>query len=643
MKIKIGRVEQIFAGLLAAYVLLTFLVERNIWMALLQDAVVFLGVWVAVRITRDIVRRSTWRLRNRLMAAYFFVAVVPIILITTLLGLGAYLLAGQVSTYLVMSELDRRIGSLRGTAEFLARGDLKADERSAGMLSFLEARFPGLVISVEGPRPATTPANARIGPPPAAWPDTTGLVLREEHLYGWAHIQRSGRSVTLLFPITREFLGELAPNLAESVIGSLKRQRQRRSLLLPSIQHEASKNRMPPAVNWMDVAVYSTVPVPVSIWESPGETEKGVFFAVATRPSALLRQVFNDKISWPNDFIPVVFYCVAILFLLVELLALKVGVSITRKITGAVNAICEGTERVTKGDFSHRIPTPGTDQLGDLAVSFNQMTGNLQRLVQVEKERERLHGELEIAREVQNQLYPKAMPNLKSLRLTAHCDPARLVSGDYYDYQQLLETKIAIAMGDVCGKGISAALLMATIQSSFRMQLRTSLELSRAVGQHDTIASISTSTLVSHLNKQLYAHTAPEKFATFFFGVYDEPASTLTYTNAGHLPPILVHNGVATRLEVNGLVVGAFDFAKYDESRVVLESGDLLVLFTDGITEPENEYGEMFGEDRLTELAVKNAHLDDTALAQMMIDAAKNWTNSAELQDDMTLLVMRRL
>ena len=148
--------------------------------------------------------------------------------------------------------------------------------------------------------------------------------------------------------------------------------------------------------------------------------------------------------------------------------------------------------------------------------------------------------------------------------------------------------------------------------------------------------------LVSQMNKQLHADTSAEKFATFFFGVYDEPTATLTYTNAGHLPPIHVHNGGATRLEVNGMVVGAFDFATYDESRVSMAAGDLLVFFTDGISEAENEYEEMFGEDRLTEMAVKNGHLDDVKLAETIIHAVKSWTGGGELQDDMTLLLMRR-
>ena len=107
------------------------------------------------------------------------------------------------------------------------------------------------------------------------------------------------------------------------------------------------------------------------------------------------------------------------------------------------------------------------------------------------------------------------------------------------------------------------------------------------------------------MNQQLYAYTSAEKFATFYFGIYDGATGRLTYTNAGHPPPILIRDGTVLRLETNGMVVGAFPFAEYGESRIELMPGDLLVCFTDGITEPENEYGEMFGEERLIELLVK--------------------------------------
>jgi sigma-B regulation protein RsbU (phosphoserine phosphatase) len=155
---------------------------------------------------------------------------------------------------------------------------------------------------------------------------------------------------------------------------------------------------------------------------------------------------------------------------------------------------------------------------------------------------------------------------------------------------------------------------------------------------------LSTSQLVSCLNRQLYATTSAEKYATFCMGIYDETTSVFTYTNAGHLPPLLVRGGQVQRLEVNGTVVGAFPFASYDESALNLQYGDLLVFYTDGITEPENAYGEMFGEDRLMALLAQNAqHDDEEKLIQIVLDGVRQWTASDELQDDMTLLLARRV
>jgi sigma-B regulation protein RsbU (phosphoserine phosphatase) len=284
---------------------------------------------------------------------------------------------------------------------------------------------------------------------------------------------------------------------------------------------------------------------------------------------------------------------------------------------------------VRVGDFSHRIEVKGNDQLAELGHSFNRMTENLERLLQVAKEKERLQSELEIAREVQNQLFPRATPEARTLELAAVCRPARMVSGDYYDYLSLPEPRLALAIGDVAGKGISAALLMATVQSSMRTQLRAG-------------TTVSTAALVSRLNQQLHAYTPPEKFATFYFAVYDDSTGLLTYTNAGHVPPLLFRDGQPLRLDVNGMIVGAFPFAEYEETSLQLEPGDLLVCFTDGITEPENEYGEMFGEDRLIEVVARNAARPTQEIIDAVMDAVGHWTGSPELQDDMTMLLARR-
>jgi phosphoserine phosphatase RsbU/P len=201
-----------------------------------------------------------------------------------------------------------------------------------------------------------------------------------------------------------------------------------------------------------------------------------------------------------------------------------------------------------------------------------------------------------------------------------------------------VDGKLAIAIGDVAGKGISAALLMATIQAAMRMELRASAELAASMNG----LRYSTARMVSVLNQQLYATTSPEKYATFFFAIYDQATGLITYTNAGHLQPVLIRDGEPIRLEVSGTVVGAFPFSKYEESKLELRSGDLLVCYTDGISEPENEYGEMFGEERLIELVAKNAAWDDAAIIESVMEAVRQWTGVPELSDDMTLLLARR-
>jgi sigma-B regulation protein RsbU (phosphoserine phosphatase) len=618
MKIRLGKPEIAFGVLLVIYIALTLTVGPNLLTIVLKIVLAILGSVIFIRLSHLAVRRALWRLRNRLIIAYLFIGLVPIVLITTLLGLGAYLVIGQFSNYLVTSELERRLGMLRGSVGFLSDSN---DPESIRRI--LRPRYPGLEIVVDEPK--------------VKWKDMNGLVMKDGLLYGWAHFVGAQHTVSALFPITRELLGDLAPDLCESTILNPVTARSPLHHSLQSETGEPSHNRMPPAVNFLDIGIASFAQLRVE-----GATDTH-WLTIWTRPSAVLRTVFAQKIDFGNDWIPALFTFVAVLFLITELIALQIGISITRTITGAVHNLYEGTLRVTGGDFTHRIPTKAKDQLGELANSFNQMTGNLERLVTVEKEKERLSAEIEIAREVQNQLYPKTVPDSKTLRLTGLCHPARMVSGDYYDYQKIGDTQVAIALGDVAGKGISAALLMATVQSSFRTQLRSALEFAASAGGPSSRLALSPSVVVSKVNQYLFAYTAPEKFTTFYFGLYEEKDSVLTYTNGGHLPPMLIRAGEVSRLDVNGTVVGAFPFSKYDESRIELTPGDLLVFFTDGITEPENEYGEMFGEERLEELVCRNAQLDDQTIIDSIIHAVRQWTGSDELQDDMTLLLVRRL
>jgi phosphoserine phosphatase RsbU/P len=375
-------------------------------------------------------------------------------------------------------------------------------------------------------------------------------------------------------------------------------------------------------------------------WSHPESTESALIL-VHTRLSSVLAAVLSRGGDELQGGVLGLFYGVAIAFLIVGIAGLVIGIAMSRNITGAVHSLYEGTQRVMRGDFSHLIPVTGRDQLAELGGSFNSMTQNLERLLSVAKEKERLEAEIEIARGVQDQLYPKAPPAFEELRVLGMCHPARTVSGDYYDYQ-LVDGKLAIAIDDVAGKGISAALLMATMQAALRMELRASEAFSAPLREMPNGQRYSTARMVSDLNQQLHATTAPEKYATFFFAIYDRHTGVLTYTNAGHLQPVLIRDGASIQLDVNGTVVGAFPFSQYEESKLQLRSGDLLVCYTDGITEPENEYGEMFGEERLIELVAKNANRDDAQIIQSVMESVRQWTGVSELSDDMTVLLARK-
>jgi sigma-B regulation protein RsbU (phosphoserine phosphatase) len=594
------------------------------------------GLWLAIRLLRT----AVWRLRNRLIVTYMFIAVVPIVLIAALAAMGGYLLISQLAVYLVTSELDRRIESLDAAADSLVR--TAAPDRTVVMRRMTELfysdRNPGLEIVVRDRDKVTRyPDNGTLPAPQREWKETRGVLLREGKIYAWSHRRTDTGDVTVTAPLTGDFLASLVPNL-----GAVNFSESRGGVE----SHTSAKHPLPPPMNRFDREVHWFAIIPAALWEEPGKEVEGPTIAVHSRLSAVLSTVFDRKTDPAQQVIVVTLIIVAIVFLVVEIVSMIIGVSMTRTITGAVHRLYEGTQKVMEGNFSHRIEVTGKDQLADLSESFNRMTENLERLLLVAKEKERLQSEVEIAREVQSQLYPRVVPQTRTLRLTAVCHPARMCSGDYYDYEVIRDSQVALAIGDVAGKGISAALLMATLQSSLRSQLQSALEIAASAGNGGSnvlLPLLSTSHLVSRLNNQLHAYTSPEKYATFCFGIFDEPTGIFTYTNAGHLPPLLVRAGVAERLDVNGTVVGAFPFAKYDESRIELKSSDLLVCYTDGITEPENEYGEMFGEDRLIDLIARSSHLNDEQIIEVVLDSVREWTATDELQDDMTVLLARRV
>jgi sigma-B regulation protein RsbU (phosphoserine phosphatase) len=246
-------------------------------------------------------------------------------------------------------------------------------------------------------------------------------------------------------------------------------------------------------------------------------------------------------------------------------------------------------------------------------------------------QRERLNREVEIAREVQERLFPQKLPIIAGLDYAGHCRPALGVGGDYYDFLALPQGNLGLAIGDVSGKGIAAALMMASLQASLR---------SEATRAPDNLAAA-----VGSINRLVYEASSSNRYATFFYGQYDPAEGRFDYVNAGHNPPMLFRgageNATVSRLEANGTVIGLLESAHYEQGSVRLSPGDVLIAFTDGISEAMNLDDEEWGEDRLIE-AVRNCQvLSAQQLLECIFDAATRFAGTAPQHDDMTLVVVR--
>jgi sigma-B regulation protein RsbU (phosphoserine phosphatase) len=250
---------------------------------------------------------------------------------------------------------------------------------------------------------------------------------------------------------------------------------------------------------------------------------------------------------------------------------------------------------------------------------------------------ERLRRELALAAQVQQRLLPARAPASLNLDLAGFCQPARGVGGDYYDFIALGGEQTAIAIADVAGKGISAALVMSSVQASLRSQMMPSERENsfRSLGE-----------LVSNLNYLLCASTGGATYVTFFYAQFDERTRRLSYVNAGHNPPLLLRRngkGVAhcRTLTTGGLFIGLFEGTGYDEETLDLESGDLLVAFTDGVTEALNAADEEFGESRLQGLLESFAHLPAAEVRTRLVESIRTWSAGAPQHDDFTFIVLK--
>jgi sigma-B regulation protein RsbU (phosphoserine phosphatase) len=668
------------------------------WVSFLSFVVILLLLVLAYRWSKS---RLLWRLRNRLIVTYVFIGVTPVVLLVGLALGSFYLFAGQFATFIVTTGLNSELRSLASAnsaiAHEIASGLNQSKQDQSTALEGLRRSDPAwadreVYAFVDSKPVLSSDPEGKPAPPviPKYLKNSFRDIVRDRDcLYlRAAEVMTVGKRKLVVLssePLDRHLLQDLASNLGEVTLYAtgitLSKVDQRQNIGATVRESAGDQSHTPVSISKPEgdyvldtgktgpVPTYTagsvpprersfdrqvTFPTVVSVvnWDT-GDTSQPVAITVQTRMSKLYNRLFSSL----GAFAPtaeIILLVMAIFFGIIELAALFIGTRLTRTITKAVAQLYDATKHINRGDFRHRIPVRSNDQIATLANSFNSMTASIEQLIEEQKQKQRMENELAIAQEVQAQLFPREISQLESLEVHGFCRPARTVSGDYYDFLRVDSDKLLLAVGDISGKGISAALLMATIHSAVRAYsmegiplLREPATVGAASGSGFVLASgapgaeVSPSTLLGLLNHQLYDSTPSEKYATLFLGIYDGTRQKITYSNGGHLPPIVMaEDGTVRRLECGGTVVGLFDRMSYEEGEVQLRKGEIFLAYSDGVTEPENDFGE-FGEHRLIELLRENRDLPLARITDIVTAAVDDWIGANEQPDDVTLVLAR--
>jgi phosphoserine phosphatase RsbU/P len=672
------------------------------WMTILTFIAAVLLAILAFRWTKN---QLLWRLRNRLIVTYMFIGVIPVVLILLIGFIAGYLFAGQFATFIATEAINEEVQALQHANTDIAI-DLAnqlnlgapfsaAELKKVGGLKHLGGRFENAdLIASNGKKTivlhSSSPSEAEQLPIPR-WltGDFSGLVEDQGKLFlrSATKVPVGSDIITVLASAQMEgsLIGEIASSAGEIRLiplqwnsdendgeaskrpggelgkeSALNVQARTRQNAARSIRAGA----VPPSQGWWDKEIQYFVPVPSIVWSiGPERSRQELVTAatgiVSTRVSALYTRLFSS-FGQSANLVIIALVSITIVFGVIELFALMIGIGLTRTMTQSVANLYEATQHVNLGDLKYRIQVKSRDQLAALQQSFNSMSASIEKLLVEQKEKERMQSELEIAQEVQAQLFPRITHSMYTVEVHGICKPARTVSGDYYDFLSVGEEKLGIAVGDISGKGISAALLMATIHSAVRvyelgrMPEREELVAAGAAAMSASnrsyqnlamtgVAAESPASVLSLLNRHLYHSTPAEKYATLFLGVYDGNSRSLTYANGGHLPPLLIaQDGAIRKLTVGGTVIGLFEDQRWEQQRVNMHPGELFVAFSDGITEPENEFGE-FGEQRLIEIVREHRNMPLARISEVLIAAVQDWIGVQEQPDDVTLVLARAL
>ncbi|MXY47818.1 MAG: SpoIIE family protein phosphatase [Gemmatimonadetes bacterium] len=645
----------IYAGLvLAAGVFLVLGTWQGVvtwlgWPAIaLLAAGVFYYTWKAFSWLRD---HLLWKVRNRIIVVFLFAGIAPLCIASSISILVGWLWIGTLGTNLVTRHIEETVDRLDHIPVDLQLALLRTASENipsyAGILDEIlrdNQDLTGLSISVfEDGRPVLASAPFDTPEPLPDW------LLREDHFAevvfdslsdglsalsfrAGTAIDIRGRNLYVLSykPLGEEYRTKIWEELGTQVAFRSGPVDFEEVTVYESPPSEVERSRLPllGALHVPWAATFS-----VKSWNSGEQTV--AILGLDLDPAHIFEAtVTGDMLlsGFPPLFFVVIVLCAV--FVCFELISFMIGLLVSRRITTAVHGLYEGTEAIRSGRTDFRVEEKARDQLGELGRSFNTMAQSIEILMDEEREKERIETELSMAREVQARFIPNVPPQRGPLELAGAWIPARTVSGDYYDFIEHRDRMLDIVVGDISGKGISAALMMAGLQASLRSQaLDPALE-----GSPDRL-----SRLMSRLNVYLCHSTAPDRFATVFICSYHMETSRLNYCCAGHNPPLLLRNGSdnVALLESGGYPIGLFPEAEYEDSSVSVDPGDLFAVYTDGITDALNREEEDFGEARLHRVLSRNRDRSSEEILERILASVRDFSLGVEQFDDQTAVIGR--
>ena len=583
--------------------------------------------WLAIGI-RWTMRRLFFRVGRRLFLSYVMIGLLPFILMTILLLAVAYMIAGVMSHAALRGERQATLGQMESWAlEYGLTGKKPtdalpsfevhdtADKSGADLPEWLrKVTFSGMVWRNNDPLLVCS----------RQFPDDDRTVVFVQPLdENWARqLEDKGGMIITYEHATQKTKRPKKQNSGAHVTINGGDKDEDYDLESDSAMRELLRRWQPNEVLWADLTALTQ-------WET-GKTDRNKHLVtfLLNPISNLFQFYFGASASHYVDILRTVILSLVVLLGIIYLFAVMFAAVLIFSISRAVNRIEKGTKAVERGDFSYRIRMRPSNQLGEMAQSFDRMTESIASLLTSVAEKERLQSEIAIAATIQRNLLPREGPTMGGVSFSAHFEPTASIGGDYYDVFNIDKTRLAVAIGDVSGHGLSTGLVMAMVKAAITTLVEEGAD---------------EESLFERLNELVYRSTERRAFMTLAFTIFDLDKGRIRHTNAGHLYPYLLRDGTPTPISIESpsLPLGVREKIVSRTVDLDLKEGDAVIYLSDGIIEAQNENGDPFGFDHLEVLLSQQTDRSPSSIRDQILEAVARHSGSRAADDDRTVMILR--